>query len=167
MQQSAVSLPYGNILYTWAVGSWSFQLRQNTSLCTKNSICTHNWINKDRTMEKTDDQCKLVFAALSSGKKGGWGGPASRETGRGATEKRHIHRTSGRLAGGKGPSWARFVGDGSFRGCPVCAHIPPHFLEYTYIVSTPSTVSSKITHSRQGPAAHEGQRGRLKVTFSR
>ena len=26
---------------------------------------------------------------------------------------------------------------------------------YTYIVCSPSTVSSKITHSRQGPATHD------------
>ncbi len=59
------------------------------------------------------------------------------------------------LARGKWPSRASFVGDGgSFRGCPVCAHLPPHFLEYTYVVCTPSTVTSKITHSRQGPAPH-------------
>ncbi len=45
--------------------------------------------------------------------------------------------------------------------CPVSAHIPPppHFLAYTYIVSTPSTVSSKITHSRQGPAPHGSSYG--------
>jgi hypothetical protein len=29
-----------------------------------------------------------------------------------------------------------------------------HFPAYTYIVSTPSTVSSKVTQSRQGPATH-------------
>ncbi len=36
-------------------------------------------------------------------------------------------------------------------GCPVSAHIPHHFPAYTYIVCSPSTVSSKITHSRQAP----------------
>jgi hypothetical protein len=60
------------------------------------------------------------------------------------------------LSRGKLPSRSGFVGDGSFRGCPVCAHLPPHFLEYTYIVCTPSTVTltSKIKHSRQGPVPH-------------
>jgi hypothetical protein len=53
---------------------------------------------------------------------------------------------------------ASFVDDGSFRGYPVCVHLPPHFLEYTYIVSTLSTFTSKITHSRQGPAPKESDR---------
>ncbi len=35
----------------------------------------------------------------------------------------------------------------------LCAY-SPHFLARTYFVCTQSTVSSKITHSRQGPATH-------------
>ncbi len=51
-------------------------------------------------------------------------------------EKRHIqyieHRTAGKaarlgLAEGKWPSRASFVGYSSFRGCPVCVHLPPPF----------------------------------------
>jgi hypothetical protein len=38
---------------------------------------------------------------------------------------------------------------------------PLHFLVYTYIISTPSTVSSKITHNRQVLATHG--RGRADI----
>jgi hypothetical protein len=46
------------------------------------------------------------------------------------------------------PSQASYVGDGSFRVFPVRAHFPRNetleasWVEYTYIVSTPSTVTS-------------------------
>jgi hypothetical protein len=36
---------------------------------------------------------------------------------------------------------------------------PPLFVAFTYIVCTPSTASSKITHSRQGPTTHEPVHG--------
>jgi hypothetical protein len=63
-----------------------------------------------------------------------WGGGGMSIAGKGRTsypEKRHIHRTPGParraawLAGGKWPSRASFVGDGSFRVFPMRAHFSP------------------------------------------